>query len=279
MMSQKSRNWIFTWNNYPNDYATALDNINCRYIIAGKEVAPNTATPHLQGYVIFLNAIRLPTVRTQLPGCHVEIARGNSTQCIAYCSKEDPNPYCRGDKPKTREEIGDDEKKRWEQAWDHAKAGRIEEISADIRIRQYSAIKKIAQDYMPPLPRLEGPCGTWIVGAAGSGKTRAVLDQHPDAYPKPRNQWWDGYQREPIVLVDDIDIFDVRLGGKLKHWADAYPFIGESKGTSVKIRPQRIIVTSQYKIEEIWTDQETRQALLRRFIVIEKKLGEEINLL
>jgi len=129
---------------------------------------------------------------------------------------------------------------------------------------------------MPAMERLGGPCGLWIFGLAGCGKTRAVLDQVPNAFPKPRNQWWDGYQREDIVLVDDVDKFDVKLGGRFKHWADAYPFIGEVKGGSIKIRPKQLIVTSQYRIEEIWTDQETRDALLRRFIVVEKIIGQEI---
>lgn len=222
---------------------------------------------------------RANSVRGELAGSHVEIARGSPAQVEAYCTKEDASPYRRGQRPLGPEEKGDEEKKRWEEAWEHAKAGRIEEIPADIRVRQYSAIKRITQDFMPTLARLAAPCGTWIVGQSGAGKTRAVLDQFPDAYPKPRNQWWDGYRMEPVVLVDDIDKFDVRLGGKLKHWADSYPFIGESKGTSLRIRPQRIIVTSQYRIEEIWTDQETKDALMRRFVVVEKILGEEINLL
>lgn len=128
------------------------------------------------------------------------------------------------------------------------------------------------------MERLAGPCGIWICGQSGSGKTSSVYTQFPDAYPKPRSQWWDGYRDEPVVVLDDIDKFDVRLGGKLKHWADEYPFIAEAKGSSRKIRPVRLFVTSQYTIEEIWGDQETREALLRRFIVIEKKLGEEIYL-
>lgn len=129
---------------------------------------------------------------------------------------------------------------------------------------------------MPAVERLGGPCGLWIFGLAGCGKTRAVLDQIPNAFPKPRNQWWDGYQREEVVLVDDVDKFDVKLGGRFKHWADAYPFIGEVKGGSIKIRPKQLIVTSQYRIEEIWTDEETRDALLRRFIIVEKIIGQEI---
>lgn len=129
---------------------------------------------------------------------------------------------------------------------------------------------------MPRVECLPGVCGLWIYGESGCGKTRSVIKQYPECYIKPRNQWWDGYNGEEVVLVDDVDIFDKALGGKLKHWADFCPFIGESKGTSVRIRPKKIIVTSQYSIEGIWEDKETRDALNRRFIKVLKEKEQEI---
>jgi hypothetical protein len=184
--------------------------------------------------------------------------------------------YERGNQPTDPRQNGEDETARWDLAWEAAKIGDLDAIPADIRLRQYTTIRKIERDFMPPVDRLDGPCGIWIKGLSGCGKTRSVLDAYPDAYPKPRSNWWDGYQGEATVLIDDMDRFDVKLGGKLKHWADAYPFIGENKGGSVKIRPSKVIVTSQYSIEEIWEDTQTREALLRRFVVIEKIIGQNI---
>jgi len=283
--ARKSRAWCFTWNNYPAEYRTSLDAVDCRYIIAGEELAPDTGTPHLQGYVYYANAVRLCTTRRDLPGCHLAIARGTPGQNQLYCRKtrpadEHPNEvvYERGAIPISPADKGAMERARYQNAWDLAKTGSIEEIDADIRLRLYSSIRRIERDYMPPVERLPGPCGVWIHGLSGCGKTRAVLDAFPGLYPKPRNNWWDGYQREDIVLLDDVDRFDVALGGKLKHWADAYPFIGENKGGSLKIRPKKLFVTSQYTIEEIWTDAETRDALQRRFVVIHKILGQDIIL-
>jgi len=168
------------------------------------------------------------------------------------------------------------ESTRFDNAWDLAVRGAIDEIESDIRLRYYTTLKKIGIDYMPPVQALPAPCGIWIFGRSGSGKTRAALARFPDAYIKPRNLWWDGYQVEDVVLLDDVDKFDVALGGKLKHWADFPPFIGEIKGGSRRIRPKTLVVTSQYKIEDIWLDEETREALTRRFKVLEKLPGEDL---
>lgn len=282
-MPSRHRGFLFTWNNYPPAYRTFLDGLTCVYLVAGEELAPETGTPHLQGYIVWNHAKTEAATRTILRGCHITVARGNHTQNDQYCRKtrgQDTSPnqsvYSRGTLPTDPADRGAGEKLRWQLAWDLAKRGDIENIPPDIRLRQYSTIRRIERDFMPDMERLRGPCGTWIHGLAGCGKTRSVLDQYPDAFPKPRNPWWDGYQRQDIVLVDDIDRFDVRLGGHFKHWADAYPFIAEIKGGSQKIRPLRLIVTSQFTIEQIWEDEETRQALLRRFVVIEKVLGQNI---
>lgn len=235
------------------------------------------------GYIYFANARRFASVRGLFPNCHLSIARGTPHQNKEYCGKTRPNDehpnavvYERGDIPVTPIEKGAMERARYENAWDLAKVGDIEQIDADIRLRLYSSIRRIEKDFMPTVERLTAPCGIWIFGLSGAGKSRSVLDTYPELYPKPRNKWWDGYQREEVVLLDDIDKFDVALGGQLKHWADCYPFIGEAKGTSVKIRPKKLFVTSQYKIEEIWQDNETREALNRRFTIIEKREGQNI---
>lgn len=65
-----------------------------RFLIYGREVCPSTGTPHLQGYVEFLNPQRITGIKT-LPGfstSHLEVARGSPDQNITYCSKSDANP-------------------------------------------------------------------------------------------------------------------------------------------------------------------------------------------
>jgi len=272
----RHRSWCFTLNHYNESDCRSLDSLACTYVVYGKETAPTTGTPHLQGYVTFAAGKTLRRVRTLLPGCHLSVAKGTAAQNKVYCSKGG-DVYERGICPASPLDSGDSERSRWDNAWSNAITGNIEAIDSDIRIRCYTTLTKIRTDFMPPVEPLESTCGIWITGLSGCGKTRSVLRAYPSCYIKPRNLWWDGYQSEPVVLIDDMDKFDRALGGKLKHWADFAPYIGEFKGVgSRRIRPSKLIVTSQYKIEDIWDDEETLSALLRRFVVIEKVQGQDI---
>lgn len=84
--------FIFTHNNYtPDDerriseLAASSSVIYCTY---GRELAPTTGTPHLQGYIVFAQRRRIGGVRRDLVGSHVELARGNPEQCKTYCHKD-----------------------------------------------------------------------------------------------------------------------------------------------------------------------------------------------
>lgn len=272
----RSRRYVFTLNNYTQGDLDYFAGIAVRYICYGKETAPNTGTPHLQGFVVWNESKTVRATRTLLRGCHVELARGTALQASDYC-KKDGDFVERGNLPTDPVELGNNEIDRWNIAWTLAQAGRIEEIAPDIRIRSYSTLRRIGQDYMERVAPLDSTCGIWIVGNSGCGKTRAVYSKYPDAFVKPCTKWWDGYQDEPTVVVDDLDKYHVALGGDLKHWADFMPFIGEFKGGSRRIRPQTLIVTSQYSIGEIWKDQETQEALGRRFKLVAKELGRDVN--
>ena len=54
----------------------------------------------------------------------------------------------------------------------------------------------------------------------------------------------------------------------MKRWSDRYPFPAAIKGGYLKIRPKKIVVTSQYLPEDIWDDKETLEAINRRFKIV-----------
>lgn len=275
-LNERSRAFVFTTNNPSSRNTPVLETLGAKYLIYGRETAPVTGTPHLQGYVYFSNARTLRTVVAKLPGSHVAVARGSCKQNYEYCTKAgDYDEY--GEKPLNPEEKGEEEKERWRRTLSCAKEGKLDDIEPEMLVRYYGALKRIRNDFKVKPGCLESTCGIWIYGSSGCGKSYAVQNTYPDHYKKGHNKWWDGYDGEDVAYIDDLGRGDKWLGEfYLKHWSDRYPFAAESKGFCGQIRPKKFIVTSQYRIEDIWEDKETIEALKRRFIVIEKVINQNI---
>ena len=264
----QSQKWCFTINNYTPESLALLTGTKSQII--GKEVGKEV-TPHLQGYAVFESAKRFTQVQKMLPGAHLEIAKGSHAQNIAYCSKED-NYVEVGDRPIDGHiKGGQANKERYERNWEIAKTGKFQDCDKDLLWKHYRTAKQIATDFMPKLDDLPETCGIWYYGESGAGKSYRARQECPDAYLKLCNKWWDGYQNEDDVIIDDWDKTHACLGHHLKIWADCYQFNAETKGGMLRIRPKKIIVTSQYAIEDIWEDDETCQALCRRYKQIKVK--------
>jgi GTPase SAR1 family protein len=113
----------------------------------------------------------------------------------------------------------------------------------------------------------------WIWGPAGCGKsTTARRMCNNDFYPKQMNKWWDGYQNEEVVIIDDFEK-ESHLGHHLKIWADHFSFLAETKGGMLQIRPKRIIITSNYSPHDCFPEDELQKAILRRFKI--QRMGDE----
>lgn len=197
---------------------------------------------------------------------HWEPANGSIFDNECYCSKEG-NFEMWGDRPMDDEDKGQAGSDFYTEAWELAKQGKIEEVHPQIRVMCYNTLKRIASDYAPrPEPTGE-LLHEWRWGPTGKGKSRPIQEGlYGVPYIKTANtKWWDGYQGEEAVLIDDFDKEFWKLGYDLKIWADHYPFRAEVKGGSMMIRPKRIIVTSNWSIDEIWNDEQLRGPLHRRF--------------
>lgn len=100
------------------------------------------------------------------------------------------------------------------------------------------------------------------------GKSRKARMENPGFYSKMNNKWWEHYEDEEAVLIEDIGNTHIWMGDFLKIWADRYGFRAEIKNASVVLRPKRIIVTSNYHPRELWPDVSVHDPLLRRFQII-----------
>ncbi len=214
--------WCFTLNNpVLNDleFKDFLEEWPTRYVVFQHETGDG-GTPHLQGYVEFTRRKRFTGVRTLLPRAHWEIKRGGRSEARAYCMKDDTRtddhfPI----------EIGD-----WipSRADDTRLSGKLTVIGE--MIKEGTSLKRIASEHpaaymryhkgikalqnMQSFKRENPPEVILYYGPTGSGKTRAVMDDHPDTLWTTSlgcGKWFDGFDNHEDALFDDF-------GGKTSHW-------------------------------------------------------------
>ncbi len=80
--------YIFTLNNYTDENIHQLKELNLKYLVIGYEIAPKTKTPHLQGYLEFLN--HPPCIKcklTDISNIWYRKRRGTHEQASDYCKK------------------------------------------------------------------------------------------------------------------------------------------------------------------------------------------------
>lgn len=237
-----------------------------RYVCTGREIGEQGGH-HLQGYISFDNARVRPKYK-DFPSIHFIVSDGTGLENRTYCSKDGlfvewPNlEACPAD-PKAQGPKGAE---AWDSALAAARRGDLDSIPAKMYVSHYNTWQKIRSLEGVKPSDMDGLLlHEWHWGVAGTGKSSTVRKNYPDAFIKNKTKWWDGYKGERTIIIDDWSPFTVGITDLLKEWSDRYAFQAEVKQGGMLIRPLRIIVTSQYTIDEIWQDRETRDAIRRRF--------------
>lgn len=272
-------NYCFTLNNYSDAEVISIQSIGAvKFIGYGKEVG-ESGTPHLQGIVCFTHAKTFGAAKKSFPSrVHLETMRGTVEQAWLYCIK-DGDIWSSGVRPRSASEVGLLNKERFQEFLVCAKANNTTDVDQVMYVMYYSTFHRIAAAHLKAPDNLDSVCGVWIHGKSRAGKSHAVNARHPDAYRKMNNKWWEAYQGQDVIWMDDIDPDSTSwIARFLKIWADKWSFLAEIKGSAMMVRPKRFIITSNYTIEQMGFRPADLEPILARFIQIEKIKGQDIIL-
>lgn len=259
--------WIITYNNPPDNWKKALEDLPFDYVIGQLEVGEQ-GTYHIQAAGYIKKGQRLSFFK-KYP-MHVQgVPSRDAAKIMSYCTKldtRDQDPVEFGIRPKLSVGRTPSVKpKDYDGSLQLCKEGRLGEIEANILIPHFTNLQKLSAYFGKPSHSNELR-GLWWYGPPGTGKSRTAHELYPDLYPKSQNKWWDNYAAQETVLLDDFDKGGACLSHFIKIWTDHYPCFGEIKGGSVALVYDRFIITSNYQPEDLWGDDPILcEAIRRRF--------------
>jgi len=203
-----------------------------------------------------------------MPRAHLEPRQGTIDQAVAYCKKDgDYEEF--GTKPLSQKEKGQCNKRRWAKILTLSEQGDWETLKHEephVWLTMEEKLRKKCK-VMPEALNI-GPgdkVHEWYYGEPGTGKSHKARMENPGAYLKRKNKWWDGYEGQDVVIIEEWSPDDKLSLQNLKEWADKWPFAAERKGGYMNIRPKKIIVTSNYHPNDCCERSEDTMALARRF--------------
>lgn len=280
---KKVRNYVFTVNNKDltsfwirddiEKLIKAFEEDGARYVVIGIERGGINKRSHMQGCVCYNNArAKKPLIEflkkhtDQHPW--VAAMKGTPKQAADYCKKED-NFLEYGEQPLEQEAKGAKSAERSAHIIELAKQGdlaTIMEMYPSEYLRMYNTLQRIKAENASVQKNLADVCGIWIHGPSGVGKSHLPRSVGIPYYDKPFNKWWDCNKGELMAIMDDADPRNTEhLHGYIKRWCDRYPLNVEIKNSAARIRPEFVVITSQYSIEECFAaDPKSVEAVARR---------------
>lgn len=271
--TKQSTRYCFTWNNPDNGtvpFLEAFSTTNCKYLVYGNEVS-STGTPHLQGFFTLPKQLSIVALKRHGMQCHLEATKGTSLQASEYCKKDgDFVEFGTPPRPGKRTDI--------QAACDAIKDGTpistIAEEHSDVYVKYGRGLRDLALVIQKPYDH-DTVRGLWIYGPPGTGKSHCARSIGPNAYLKSQSKWFDGYNNQRIIILDDMDT-NV-LGHHLKIWSDKYACTGETKGGTIHLQHHLFIVTSNYAPSHLWIeDPPMLSAIERRFKIVHKTTRNQL---
>lgn len=259
-MAQRSRKrcFRFTLNNYKEEDVEFYKNLECEYLVFGKEICPTTGTPHLQGYVRFTHPREVSSIQNFLRG-HILVADAGDFHNYNYCTKENREIFEKGKRPKGQGKRTDIELVKELVKTDTPIKEIYEQVSSFQALKfAEKGIQLFGQK------RTWKPKVLWFWGPTGSGKTRTAIEMCPEAWISGRNlKWWEGYEGQTEVIFDDFRK-DFCTFHELLRILDRYPYTVEVKGGSRQLLAKYIIITCPKTPDLLYETKEDIGQLIRR---------------
>lgn len=252
----RGKRWTFTLNNYTEEDESVLQELGdieaqpLSYVLYGREVG-ESGTPHLQGYFETHSKKTLRSLKA-LGGpfgrMHLEKANGSLQENQRYCKKD-------GDFFETGSPMHQGARNDLIEIKEKIDAGATNEDIAEQYFSKWVVYRRSFQVYrgMKVSRRRWTTQVIVIWGTTGTGKTRYCWDQVMDrtAWTPGDYQWFDGYNGQEIVLLDDYR-GEYPLAQFLK-LTDRYPMTVPIKGGFTQWCPKKIYITSNIHPDE-WYD-------------------------
>lgn len=274
-----SRAWCVTWNN-PSEETIQLardgkllevDKGHLRYCVFQLEKG-ECGTPHFQMYIEFSKPVRMAAVKALL---------SDKVHCEPRCgTREAAREYCQKDDTRTEGfwEVG---------SWTGGQGARSDLLQLlDLAKEGAPALSawEAAPEAMARYSRAFGECrlayamgksreGVRVIvfyGDSGTGKTHDVeelLKGHVAAgqgvYRKAPGKWWDGYNLEPVVVMDEFYGSSLSYAEFLRI-IDKYPMVVETKGGTVPLHATTFYITSNASPADWYPNVANKLPVVRR---------------
>lgn len=273
----RAKNWFITENNPTEQSIQRYKELDCEWLLLCKEHQDEEEqTPHIHVAVCFKGKRDQNALKKLFPRANLKVMQGSPQDCKTYMTKEDNEPFEKGQMPKSKH-TSSSKKIEWDEIYELAKEGRFEEIRKDVFIRYQKSLKQLyfdnrADSDMNEMDNQElKKHFLWLWGPTGTGKShtaRRIAKElgcdHP--YLKGLNKWWDGYDYQKVTIIEEADPKSCEyLTQYFKRWCDKWSFYAEIKGNTIpECRPEYIIVTSNYSMSDCFTNPDDYVPMQRR---------------
>lgn len=210
MTTLRSNRYCFTENTMAEP---RWDPLHMKYLVYQTETAPATGHLHIQGYVRFMERVRVQKAKQLLgvPNAHFEMCKGTEEQNRAYCTKEEsraPGPSGEHGTYDAKEGQGKRTDLQTFQAAASTGELTLHQVAVDhgsLLIKYPNGVKTYLAAIQEQAPAVRPIKVIWMWGPTSQGKTYRVFQQHPNVYTVTSPHPWDSYERERVILIDEFN--------------------------------------------------------------------------